>query len=270
MLEGFFRETIFIMKDRRTEKNRYFEKAAAIAVALCMWQMLSALLQQQILLPSPLSVLRAFLIIVTKEGFLATVSFSLLRILSGFILAVVFGSVLAVLSNGSHVFEIVVWPYIAFFRMTPLVSFIILCFVWMSKTNLSVFVAFIAAFPAIYINLLAGFKQLDLQLSQMAMLFDLKWWQKLLFITLPQLKNEILAAIHIAIGLAFKAGITAEVIAIPKNSIGRNLYDAKLYLATDELFAWTFVILLVSLLCEKLILMAVNKLFSIVEGLLWI
>ena len=39
--------------------------------------------------------------------------------------------------------------------------------------------------------------------------------------------------------MAFKSGIAAEVIGVPDFSIGANLYEAKIYLDTASLFAWT-------------------------------
>ena len=40
---------------------------------------------------------------------------------------------------------------------------------------------------------------------------------------------------------------------MPPDSIGERLYDAKLYLNTGEVLAWTVVIVLISLVCERLI-----------------
>ena len=60
------------------------------------------------------------------------------------------------------------------------------------------------------------------------------------------------SACAIAIGMCFKAGIAAEIIGIPKGSIGEKLYNAKIYLETPDLFAWTFVIIAVSVLFEKI------------------
>ena len=54
--------------------------------------------------------------------------------------------------------------------------------------------------------------------------------------------------------MAWKSGIAAEVIGVPAHSIGEKLYMAKIYLSTAELFAWTFVIIIVSKVFEKLFL----------------
>ena len=48
--------------------------------------------------------------------------------------------------------------------------------------------------------------------------------------------------------------MAAEVIGLPKGSIGERLYQAKIYLDTPDLFAWTAVIILVSLVFERVFL----------------
>ena len=47
--------------------------------------------------------------------------------------------------------------------------------------------------------------------------------------------------------------MAAEVLCLPKAAIGTQVYYSKIYLETPSLFAWTFVVILLSLLLEKLI-----------------
>ena len=60
-------------------------------------------------------------------------------------------------------------------------------------------------------------------------------------------------------GLAWKAGIAAEVLAHAANSIGGQIYDAKIYIETADLFAWTAVVILMSVLLEKLMVFVIQK-----------
>ena len=62
-----------------------------------------------------------------------------------------------------------------------------------------------------------------------------------------------------AIGLAWKSGIAAEVICTPADSIGKQLYSAKAYLETPEVFAWTVTVVLLSVLLERVLLRAVKR-----------
>lgn len=66
------------------------------------------------------------------------------------------------------------------------------------------------------------------------------------------------SACTVGLGLCWKSGVAAEVIGLPNGSIGDALYRAKITLSTGELFAWTFVIILLSAAFEKLFLRALD------------
>jgi NitT/TauT family transport system permease protein len=70
---------------------------------------------------------------------------------------------------------------------------------------------------------------------------------------------------EIGLGLCWKSGIAAEVIGIPKGSIGERLQQAKVYLDTPDLFAWTVVIVLLSFIFERLILTLLKQLQNYCE-----
>ena len=63
---------------------------------------------------------------------------------------------------------------------------------------------------------------------------------------------NMLAAIT-AMGLSWKAGIAAEVICSPKNTIGAGISDAKVYLESPQLFAWTITVIVMSVILEKIL-----------------
>ena len=69
----------------------------------------------------------------------------------------------------------------------------------------------------------------------------------------------------LSLGLCWKAGVAAEVIGIPKGSIGEKLYEAKVYLETPDLFSWTLVIVLISVIFEKLFLRFIDKTVALIE-----
>ena len=65
-------------------------------------------------------------------------------------------------------------------------------------------------------------------------------------------------AVLFALGFGWKAGIAAEVLTVPGVSIGRMIYESKLYLQTTDLFAWTLCVILLSFLLEKLVLRLIS------------
>ena len=93
----------------------------------------------------------------------------------------------------------------------------------------------------------------------MAKVFNLSFLRKMRYIYLPAVMSYFTAACSASLGLCWKAGIAAEVIGLPINSIGEKLYEAKLYLMTKELFAWTIVIVFISIVFEKFIMAIIRK-----------
>ena len=99
---------------------------------------------------------------------------------------------------------------------------------------------------------------MDYKLIEMAKVFDMSFMKKFRYIYISQVMPYFRAACGVSLGMCWKAGIAAEIIGIPKGSIGEHLYNAKVYLNTPELFAWTVVIIFVSILFEKLFLFAID------------
>ena len=174
-------------------------------------------------------------------------------------LALLLGTALAALAYASFSVEILMEPLITVIKSTPVASFIILCLIWIPSRNLSVFISFLMVFPVVYTNLLEGLKQTDKQLLEMADSFGAGTGKKVEFVYLSQVKPYAATACKLGLGLCWKAGVAAEVIGIPSGSIGEKLYKAKVYLETPDLFAWTIVIILISLTFEKIFMFILQK-----------
>ena len=174
------------------------------------------------------------------------------------------------LSARFHLVEILLWPYMAVIKATPVASFIILCLVWLNARNLSIFICFLIVVPVVYTNLLNGIRSMDPKMDEMARLYGFSHRTKFLAVSLPQLRPYIFSAFEISIGMAWKAGIAAEVIGVPAGSIGKMLYNAKIYLATPELFAWTVIIVVISVVFEKAAVGLLKFGYQRLEHILWV
>lgn len=243
-------------------KGKRLEKAGAILAALALWQLAAMLLDNSLFLVTPFVVAGKLTTLVVTADFWSTIAFTFLRIEIGFFLALFMGTILAFTAGRFRVIGVMLQPYMAVVKATPVASFIILCLIWLNARNLSVFIAFLMALPIIYTNVLQGFHAADTKLLEMARLFDVGWKRKFRYIYIPQVKPYLLSACSVAVGLSWKAGVAAEVIGIPDGSIGEKLYNAKVYLNTGELFAWSVVIVVISILFEKLFMHVIRALFS--------
>ncbi|ETA79692.1 ABC transporter permease [Youngiibacter fragilis] len=247
-------------------KNKVrFEKAISIAFALTVWQLLATAIGKNILLVTPFEVMVRLAELVVTKDFLASVMFSFVRIVSGYLLALAAGSALAALAGKHHMAEVLLWPFMTAIKSVPVASFIILCLIWLSSGSLGIFISFLMVLPIIYTNMLHGIRSTDRNMLEMARIFNVTRLRRLKYIYLPQLKPYIVSACSVSIGLSWKAGIAAEVIGIPAGSIGERLYEAKIYLDSADLFAWTAVIVAVSVLFEKLFLHLVKVSYARLE-----
>ena len=242
-------------------------KFIAVVAALLIWQIAAMAVGLNMLLASPLQVAGRMLSVWREDGFLSTVVFSLGRVFAGFLLAFVAGIVLGVLSGRFKAVEYMLWPYVVTFRAVPVASCIILCLIWLSSRQLTVFIAFLIVFPVIYGNVLQGIKSTDPAMKEMSALFKVPWGRRFLYIYLPSIKPYLLSACSTAAGMAWKAGVAAEIIGVVKGSIGEKLYEAKIYLQSADLFAWTIIIIILSVIMEKAFLFLLKRAFAGVEKL---
>ena len=239
----------------------------SVAVWLLIWHGISVYIGHEILITSPLSVAIRLSQLLLEAGFWQSVMFSFQRISAGFLLATFSGVAFAALAARFRRFEEFLTPAILLFKATPVASIIILVLIWISSRNLSVLISFLIVLPVVYTNILSGIKSADPKLLEMADVFRIPVHRRVIFIYVSQVLPFFQAACSVGLGLCWKAGIAAEVIGIPKGSIGEKLYMAKIYLATPDLFAWTLTIIIISIAFERLFMLLIRTLISRLERL---
>ena len=130
----------------------------------------------------------------------------------------------------------------------------------MRSNYLSVFISFLMVLPIMYTNVLAGIDAADKSLLEMAKVFRIGPFRTARSVYLNAVYPHFLSACTLALGMCWKSGVAAEVIGLPRHSIGEALYQAKLYFNTPELYAWTLAVILLSVGFEKLILALTRRL----------
>lgn len=243
--------------------NTFLKKVGAVLIALTFWQLAAMFIHQKILLVSPVEVFVRLLTIWQEPGFFGAIWFTLYHIAGGFLLGLLLGVVCAFAAYRFSLVETLLWPWIVTVKSVPVASFVVICLIWLSPTNLSIFISFLITWPMIYQNILTGLKQMDPLMLEMAALFRFSPLRRLRYIIIPELKSYLFSAVSVAIGMAWKAGVAAEIIGIPNGSIGKALHNAKIWLDTDDLLAWTVIIVVVSVLSEKAVLYVLKRLLRI-------
>lgn len=240
--------------------KRLLKNFIVLAFWLIIWHIAAAFVSQSLLLPSPWEVLRRLFSLASKSDFWHITAFSLSRMMLGMLVAVILGSALAVLTSRFPIVRMFVSPLLSIIRATPVASFIILALIWIGRDNLPSFTAFLMVLPVVWSNVSVGISSVDHRLLEMAQVFNFPRLRTLFRIYIPTVLPHFIAALRTSIGLAWKSGIAAEVLTVPKSSIGKMLYEAKLYLETIDLFAWTLAIILCSIIIERVVMAAVGAL----------
>ena len=253
-------------KTRMKQKIKRRYGAAAVVFWLAVWQLAAAAIGQEVFLVSPLQAAGTLVQLLPQPDFWQRVGFSAGHILLGFLLGAVCSVVCSVAAERWVWVDALLSPVIQLVKATPVASFIILALVWVSGKSLSILISFLMVLPVLYGAVRTGIESADPQLLEMARVFRLPLARRVKAIWLPAVLPAFRQGCSVALGICWKSGVAAEVIGLPDGSIGDALYRAKITLSTGELFAWTFVIILLSAAFEKLFLALLDKAVARVLG----
>ncbi len=234
-------------------------KIWAVLFWLVVWQITAMIIDQEIFLVSPGSVfVRLFELILTGD-FWRSVRNSFLRIVSGFAIGLFSGVILAILASKIKLLKDLLAPFIMTIKSIPVASFVILSLFWFSSQDLGIFISFLVVLPVVYINMLEGISTADAKLLEMARVFGVSGVKKIRYIYIFEVYPFFHSALSVALGLCWKSGIAGEVIGIPDNSIGEHLFMSKSFFDIASLFAWTVVIIIISVAFEKAVLFLLTQ-----------
>ena len=230
------------------------KKTLIILGWLVLWQLLSLVVNNNILLVGPFETLQELFRLIPTLSFWQAIANTLLKVILGYLIGFLLAVVLALLSYKYSLLEDILKPLVSALKSIPVVSMIVLIIIWIGNKNVSIFVSATVVFPIIYSNVLTGLRSVDEKMMEMAQVFALSQNNIRKYIMIPHMKEYLLAAFSLSWGMAWKSSVAAEVIGQPLNTIGNELYKSKIYLNTAGVYSWTLTIVLVCWLLEKLIL----------------
>lgn len=239
--------------------GKFIRTALIVLIWLVIWQALALIINNSILLSGPVDTVKALITLGTTASFYISVGRTVGKVLLGFLIGMCLGTGFSILSYKVKAVREFLAPFVSVIKSIPVVSFIIIALIWAGSSNVTIIVSSVIAFPIFYKNILEGLFVTDPKMLELAIVYQMKASGKIRYIYLPSLSSNIKSAVSLAIGMAFRGGITAEVVGQPLRSIGNGLYRAKINLATSEMFAWTLVAVLCAFVVEKLISLIVRK-----------
>ncbi len=234
--------------------------AGVTAFWMLAWVLVSFHVDSELLFPSPLSVVKSLCKLAVTKDFWISALYSLIRVLLGILISFVIGTFLAVVTERSHILRALLSPALSVIKATPVASFIILALLWIDRGKLPLYITALIVIPIVWSNVSEGIRSVDKSLIEVTRVYHFSRKDKLFKLYIPSVAPFFMASCKSSLGMAWKAGISAEVLATPQNAIGTELYFSKTYLETSELFAWTLVVILLSIVIEKLLVRGLSAL----------
>ncbi len=225
----------------------------SVLTLLAIWKIVSMAIGADIILPPPESVLKDFIYAIQSDIFWDALLSTIARGVAGFTIGCILGIIVGFATGFSRVMFFLFQPIIAVIRSTPNMSIILLALIWFGSNLVPIFVSFLMVFPIICSNVMEGVKNTEFNLVEMAKIHRVKRWRIITEIYLPSILPYLVAGVSTAIGISWKVIISAEVLSQPVFGIGTQLHDARIFLETGQLFAWTVVAIIVGFTFEKLL-----------------
>ena len=234
--------------------------AAAGLFWLAVWQFAAWRVNSPLFLPGPLSVFLRLAELVQTGPFWQTALLTLCRVVLGMLWGTVMGVILACLACLNGWLDAILSPAVRVVRATPVASFILLVFLWTDRDRVPVIIAALMVLPVVWGNVVRGIRECDPKLLEFARAYRFSRLKTARLVVLPAVKPYFLSAVTTSMGLAWKSGVAAEALVWPKLAIGTQIYNTKFYLETADLFAWTVVVIVLSLTLEDLVAALIARL----------
>ena len=159
--------------DRRKTGTIRISSLLAVLFWIAVWQIASMAVGKELILPGPVSVIKALWGLVRQGSFWTSILMTVLRIMLGYAAGVALGCLLTFGCCRSKILNSLFSPIIRMVRATPVASFIILAMLWMSKGGVPVLMSALIVAPVVWGNLMEAYAGRDMSLDQMATAYRL-------------------------------------------------------------------------------------------------
>lgn len=229
---------------------KLFRILFAVAFWIFVWWAAAKSVGSELLFPPPQRVAAVLWTLVRSKDFYLVTGRSLLNVMTGILAAVLAGVLAAGIGHRIGIFRDLLLPLMTVIKATPVASVIVLFLIFVGAAKVPALITFLIVLPVVWTNLDEGLTRMDPGLSEIAQVYAFSPMRRLRLLVVPSLRPYFLSACRTSLGLAWKAGIAAEILATPRGTIGRMIGDARLYLETEQMFAWTLTVVLLSLMIE--------------------
>ena len=239
---GFFRK-----------KDQFLWYAAGVLIIILVWELASRLFGSNLIFPGPVPVLKELIGLMHDRNFLSSLGSTFLRVILGMVISVPLGLVCGIMAGLDKRAAAFFRPLFSLISATPVMSVILIAFLFLGAEKTPVFTAFLMVFPVMAANSAEGIRRVDPLLIETFQVYKMTGKEKLELLYIPSIVPFILGGLESSLSLCWKVVVAAEVLVQPLRSLGTGMQQAKSRLETPQLFAWTLVTVISAALLQGLI-----------------
>lgn len=238
-----------------TSKERtIFFSSLGVVLILIIWQS-ATLFFPPLVLPSPVSVVKAIGGILSSKESFSVILTTVVRLLLGLALGITIGAILGLVEGMNADIRAMLSPLMSLLQSVPPVCWVVLALVWFGFNGRPcVFIVAISTIPTIAINLSHGVLSIDKGLLEMARLYGFSRKTTVMEVMLPSVRPHFVSALEITAGSGWKLAVMGEVLTT-SSGIGGEITMARLNIEPELIIAWSILLTLASFLTSRLLLL---------------
>ncbi|MGI6438892.1 MAG: ABC transporter permease [Sphaerochaetaceae bacterium] len=224
----------------------------SLLLLLGVWHIGSLVLDAQVILPTPSKTLSAFITLLQYKPLSVNLLTTVGRALKSFLIIVTVGSVLGIIAGYKPLFSAALQPLLVMCKAIPVMSIILLAFIWFSSGTVPLFSAFLMGFPVMFVQVEEGVRLISEDLSEMSHMYHFSQKDRIMHLIIPSLTPSLITGAKASLSMVWKVVIAAEVLTVPRYGVGSRMQLAQINLETAEVLAWTLIAILLTALGDVL------------------
>ncbi len=237
-------------------------KISSILSLVFIWYLIYIIIDHPLLIPPISKVAETFFKMLIESNFLNALGHTAFRLIISLAISLVCGISLGYLSAKNKTAELILRPHVTILKTIPVISVIIIMYILVGYQIAPYIITFFMIFPIFYQATYHGIKAINQDLLDVYHLEMENRYLEIKYVYLQNIKDYLILAFFQSFGLGFKVLVTSEYITQTNQSIGKLLYQAKINLAYDKVFALTIVLVIITVVVEMLMKFFKNKMLN--------
>jgi NitT/TauT family transport system permease protein len=221
----------------------WFTTPGIILIFILIWEFyVKASGISKFVLPSPSDIGKAIVFLLQQDYFIANFWITVTSILTGFAIAIVFGTVVGVALGKSRLAERLANPFVIGSQVTPKVALMPLFLLWLGfgvESKIAI-VALLSFFPVLK-NTILGVRSIEKGHKDLFVVIRAGPWKRVWSLEVPAVMPYVLTGIETASVLAVTGAIVGEYLGGSKG-MGAMIVASLNSLQTDQMFATIIVL----------------------------